>query len=92
MDRDRQNRYIEILQRMIRLETVSDPSCASSPENFRQFRELLKELFPHIFGACEVREFNGSLLMKWKGTVCRSLPVWCRNHYDVGPAKPEGWK
>lgn len=92
MDRDRQNRYIENLQRMIRLETVSDPSCASSPENFRQFRELLKELFPHIFGACEVREFNGSLLMKWKGTDSSSLPVMFMNHHDVVPAKTEGWK
>ena len=92
MDRDRQNRYIENLQRMIRLETVSDPSCASSPENFRQFRELLRELFPHIFGACEVREFNGSLLMKWKGTDSNSLPVMFMNHHDVVPAKPEGWK
>ena len=54
MDRDRQNRYIENLQRMIRLETVSDPSCASGPENFRQFRELLKEIFPHIFGTDEL--------------------------------------
>ena len=92
MDRDRQNRYIETLQRMFRLETVSDPSCASSPENFRQFRELLKELFPHIFGACEVSEFNGSLLMKWKGTDSSSLPVMFMNHHDVVPARPEGWK
>ena len=89
---DRQQKYTETLQKMIRLDTVSDPSSASSPENFEQFRALLAELFPSIFSVCEVREFNGSLLMKWKGPDGSSQPVMFMNHYDVVPAKPEGWK
>lgn len=88
----RQQKYTETLQKMIRLDTVSDPSNASSPENFEQFRTLLAELFPSIFSVCEVREFNGSLLMKWKGSDGSTQPVMFMNHYDVVPAKPEGWK
>ena len=41
MDKERQAKYIEHLQKMIRIETVSDPDCGSSAENFEQFRELL---------------------------------------------------
>ena len=44
MDKERQEKYIEHLQRMIRIETVSDPECGSGAENFAEFRELLWEL------------------------------------------------
>ena len=32
MDKERQAKYIEHLQRLIRIETVSDPECGSSAE------------------------------------------------------------
>ena len=81
--KDRQQKYTETLQKMIRLDTVSDPSNASSPENFEQFRALLAELFPSIFSVCEVREFNGSLLMKWKGSDGSTQPVMFMRLPDI---------
>ena len=92
MDKDRQSRYIEHLQKLIRIETVSDPECGSSPENFAEFRRLLWELFPDIKEACELREFDGALLLKWKGSDPCRMPVLFMNHYDVVPAKREAWK
>ena len=53
---------------MIRIETVSDPNNGSDPANFERFHELMWEMFPHIREACELREFNGSLLLKWEGS------------------------
>ena len=92
MDKERQEKYIEHLQRMIRIETVSDPDCGSSPENFAEFRELLWELFPAVKENCELREFDGALLLKWKGSDLTRMPVLFMNHYDVVPARAEDWK
>ena len=91
MGSERQDRYIESFQKMIRIDTVSDPENGSPPENFESFRSLLWELFPHIKEACEVRDFNGSLLMKWKGKDGSADPVMFMNHYDVVPASGD-WK
>ena len=92
MDNERQAKYIENLQKMIRLDTVSDPKKHSDPANFEKFHELLWELFPNIRKACELREFNGSLLLKWKGADSGKLPVLFMNHHDVVPADPASWK
>ncbi len=89
---DRQQKYIENLQKMIRIETVSDAKCGSPKENFDRFHELLWEMFPHIKGVCKLKEFNGSLLLRWKGSDSSQLPVLFMNHHDVVPAAPEGWK
>lgn len=89
---DRQQKYIENLQKMVRIETVSDTKCGSPKENFDRFHELMWEMFPHIKGACKLKEFNGSLLMRWKGSDSSQLPVLFMNHHDVVPADPEGWK
>ena len=91
MSMERQDRYIEAFQKMIRIDTVSDPDNGSDPENFARFRELLWEIFPHIKDACEVMDFDGSLLMKWKGKDDSITPVLFMNHYDVVPASGE-WK
>ena len=92
MDKERQEKYIEHLQKMIRIETVSDPDCGSSPENFAEFRDLLWELFPALKEHCELREFDGALLLKWKGSDPARMPVLFMNHYDVVPARAEDWK
>ena len=77
---------------MIRIETVSDPDCGSSAENFAEFRALLWELYPALKEVCELREFDGALLLKWKGTDPTRMPVLFMNHYDVVPARAEDWK
>ena len=91
MSMERQDRYVSAYQKMIRIDTVSDPDNGSDPENFKKFRDLMWELFPHIKDACEVREFDGSVLMEWKGKDGSIAPVLFMNHYDVVPASGE-WK
>lgn len=91
MSAERQDRYIEALQRMIRIDTVSDPENGSCPENFVKFRELLWDLFPHIKDACKVMDFDGSVLMKWEGRDAKAAPVLFMNHYDVVPASGD-WR
>lgn len=91
MSNERQDRYLGSFQKMIRIDTVSDPNNGSDPEQFEKFRGLLWELFPNIKEACEVRNFNGSLLMKWKGKDESITPVLFMNHYDVVPAAGD-WK
>ena len=92
MDNERQTRYIDNLRRMVMMETVSDPDCGNSPEDFARFRELLWELFPNIREACELKDFDGALLLKWAGTDPMKMPVLFMNHHDVVPAKAEDWK
>jgi len=92
MDNGRRERYIENFRRLIRLETVSDPDCGSSPEDFAKFREVTWEMFPNIRKACEFRDFDGAMLLKWKGSDVTRMPVLFMNHYDVVPAKAEDWK
>lgn len=91
MDAERQERYIRTLQKMIQHPTVSDPTCGNSPEDFARFRELMWELFPNIRNTCEYREFDGAVLMRWKGKDGSRQPVLFMNHYDVVPAKAEDW-
>ena len=88
----RQDRYVRRLQKLIQTETVSDPTCYSGKENFDRFHELMWEMFPAIREACELQDFDGSLLLKWKGRDESALPVLFMNHHDVVPADPDGWK
>lgn len=88
----RKDKYIETLQKMIRLDTVSDPNKGSGKANFEAFHKLLQELFPNIHSACEITDHDGSLVMIWKGSDSSKLPVLFMNHHDVVPADPAGWK
>ncbi|MBQ3290889.1 MAG: M20/M25/M40 family metallo-hydrolase [Mogibacterium sp.] len=92
MDDNRQQQYQEALSRMVRMETVSDPDGNNDMDKFNRFHELLKELFPNIHNACKIKEFDGSLLLRWKGTGSDKLPVLFMNHHDVVPAGEDGWK
>lgn len=91
MDSEKNRAYAESLQKLIRIETVSDPDCGSSPENFEELRRLLWELFPHIRDACELKDLGGALLLNWKGSSSEKEPVLFMNHHDVVPADPAGW-
>ena len=84
--------YAERLQKMIQLETVSDPKCGSPQENFEAFHDLLCKLFPNLYKVCTVQDFHGSLLLRWPaGIETDKLPILFMNHHDVVPASPDGW-
>lgn len=89
---DRTKVYAENLQKLIRIDTVSDPDCGSSQEKFEELRSLLWEMFPNIREACELKDFGGPLLLKWKGKDSSKEPVLFMNHHDVVPADPAGWE
>ena len=89
---ERTQKYTDALRRMIRIDTVSDPENRSPQANFDAFRDLLRELFPHVFEACSVQGFDGSLLLRWKSEGSGALPVLFMNHQDVVPAVAEGWQ
>lgn len=82
------NAYTEKLSRMIKMETVSAPVEADLSK-FYAFRQLMRELFPAIFSAAEEEDFDGHMLLRWKGSDSSKLPVMFMNHYDVVPAKGE---
>ena len=73
--------YAERLSRMIRFETVSKEE-ETDLARFYGFHALLRELFPHVFGTCEVLEHEGSLLMRWPGKQA-GQKLLLMNHHDV---------
>jgi carboxypeptidase PM20D1 len=79
---DRTKRYAETLAQMIRKETIST-GCDPADPKFHEFRDLLAEWFPNIFGACEIKGFPDGLVLHWKGTDTAKLPVVFMNHHDV---------
>ena len=81
--------YAESLARLIREETIS-VYYNVNPAKFRAFHEVLKKEFPHLFDACECEDFEGSLLLKWKGKTAEN-PILLMNHMDVVEAGGE-WK
>lgn len=86
---ERKETYVNNFSRMIRFETVSEEGNVN-PEKFRKFHEVLRELFPNIFAACEFMDFEGSILLKWKGNgSADKLPVMFMNHMDVVSAEGE---
>ena len=73
--------YARNLSRMIQMETVSSEN-QKDKSKFYSFRELLTEIFPHIFSVCELEDFDGSFLLRWKGTGTEE-PILFMNHHDV---------
>ena len=86
----RQNKYIENLSKMIQMETISINDNLQI-DKFLKFQDLLRNLFPHIFEVCEFTEFEGSFLLKWKGSDESKNPIMFMNHQDVVAADGE-WK
>jgi len=81
--------YTERLGAMLRMATVSSYEDTDMTP-FYAFHDLLKELFPHITAVCEWEEFEGSLLLKWKGNGS-GLPLLFMNHHDVVEPQDKGW-
>lgn len=87
----RTEKYTENLAGLIRKETISSFEKHPDITKFREFHEILKETFPNVFRVCECEDFEGSLLLRWKGSGADKLPVMFMNHHDVVEA-PGKWK
>ena len=86
-------RYAERLSRMIQKETISKVGQEDLAK-FREFHELLKELFPNLFRVCDFTDVNGSILMRWPGKETpepAKQGLMLMNHHDVVEATGE-WK
>lgn len=89
MQDDRTEFYAQQLARLIRVETVSEEN-QTDKSKFYQFQELLRSMYPNLFACCRHEDFNGSMLLLWKGTDS-GKPVMLMNHQDVVEA-PGSWK
>lgn len=79
---NRTEKYAGVLSEMIKCETVSKYGEINE-EKFVKFHDLLKKLFPNVFEACELENFQSSLLLRWKGKGSGKEPVLFMNHHDV---------
>ena len=88
----KKNKIIHDFRDMIRLRTISCEDMSKAPlDQFEAFRALLRERFPALFEAAEVRYpgFNG-ILLKIKGRTEGSASVLMA-HYDVVPVDQDRW-
>jgi carboxypeptidase PM20D1 len=82
--------YAEILSKLIKVETISSRTDKDISK-FLGFHDVLREVYPNLFNTLEVENFDGSLLLKWKGTDSSLKPIMLMNHHDVVEASGE-WK
>ena len=80
--------YARQLAALIRQETVSTEN-QTDRRKFYDFQELLRAQFPRLFACCHREDFDGSLLLHWKGRSGQA-PVMLMNHHDVVEA-PGSW-
>lgn len=77
----RTERYAQGLSRLIQAETVSVKN-QTDKSKFYAFHQLLRDLFPGLFAACILEDFNGSFLLRWPGKAA-AAPILLMNHHDV---------
>ena len=82
------NEYAARLSRLIQAETISAHGDADLTK-FYKFHELLRAEFPSIFSVCELEDFSGSILLRWRGKDEKMLPILFMNHHDVVEASGE---
>ncbi len=87
-DNSRQEKYLSNLSKIIQKETVSGFNQQDLGK-FKEFQDMLRQIFPHIFGVCEFMDFDGSFILLWRGRNTSKLPVMFMNHHDVVPAEGE---
>ena len=81
------------LQQLVRCKTVSynDHSLEDKAE-FRKLKDLLPQLYPHVFAACEYTEFpEEAILLRWPGKTAGD-PAVMMAHYDVVPVDEAKWE
>ena len=74
MSDNRGMQYAEILSKLIKVETISSRDDKDRTK-FLEFHKVLRETFPNLFNTLECEVFDGSLLLKWKGTDSSLKPV-----------------
>ena len=90
MPEQRSMTYAEKLSTLIRVETISRTE-QKDKSKFREFHKVLRETFPLFFSNVKCEEYDGSLLIQWKGSDSNLEPVMFMNHHDVVEAKGR-WK
>ena len=88
MSENRSMQYAEVLSKLIKVETISSREKQDIAK-FLGFHEVLRETFPNLFATVECENFDGSLLLKWKGTDPSLKPILLMNHHDVVEASGE---
>lgn len=73
--------YAEKLSKLIQAETVSTID-QKDLSKFYHFHDILREMFPNLFGICDFEDFDGSILLRWPGATDRS-PILLMHHHDV---------
>ena len=73
--------YADKLSLLIRCETVS-VERETDRRKFYEFQRVLRETFPLTFATCEHEDFDGSFLLRWRGTG-EGAPILLMNHHDV---------
>lgn len=81
---ERVKEYSDKLASLIKYETIYKEDTYK--QKFAGFQKLLKDTFPNVFSKCEVEDFDGSLLIRWKGESDKD-PIIFMNHQDVVPAE-----
>ena len=89
MNNEKSAEYANKLSQMIKERTVSGKQTADKAA-FHRFGELLKTLFPELYSVCEAEDFDGSILLRWRGKG-GGEPIMLMNHHDVVEA-PGEWK
>ncbi len=85
----RTEKYALGLSRLVACKTVSSESD-NDINKFYEFHALIREEFPNLFDVCEFEDFDGSILLKWKGKSDKA-PILLMNHHDVVEATGQ-WK
>ena len=83
--------YIDNFSRLLRADTTTVPPDSRDTQRFYLFQALLGEVFPHVIPLCEHEDFDGSMLLKWKGRESGKKPALFMYHHDVVPSDPAQW-
>ena len=81
------------LQRLVQCKTISynDHDLEDKAE-FRKLIDMLPELYPAVFSACQVQELpDWGLLLRWEGKA-HDAPAVMMAHFDVVPVMEEMWE
>lgn len=87
MDNSRSEKYAAELAELIRAETVSE-SGKKNEAKFNAFHEKMFNMFPSLFASAETENFDGSLLIRWRGKSDKE-PLLLMSHHDVVEAQGE---